>query len=141
MSKHDKDTDAVLDRAAGVLIQDGRVLLIKRTKPHDEYFVVPGGKVEPGESPEQACIRELLEEVNLSVEVGELLDDFADDGRTQFFYAVTRTSGELRLGDGPEKGRASAENQYEPVWIALDELDEYEVRPREAAKIIRRSAR
>lgn len=135
------DTDGVVDRAAGVLLQDGKVLLIRRTKPHDEYYVVPGGKVEPGETPQLARARELLEEVNLVVEVGELLDDFRDEGRTQFFYDVTRTGGELRLGDGPERGRASAENQYEPVWIPLDELDDYEVRPKEAARIIRRAAR
>lgn len=142
MSRHDdKAADGVADRAAAVLVEEGKVLLIKRTKPDDEYYVMPGGKVEQAESPEQACAREVMEEVNLTVQVGDLLDDFRDEGRTQFFYRVTRTGGQVRLGDGPEKGRANDENRYEPVWIGLDELDEYEVHPKEAAKIIRRAAR
>ncbi|GAA1390857.1 NUDIX domain-containing protein [Luteococcus peritonei] len=128
------------DRAAAVLLDEGRVLLIRRTKPGEDYLVVPGGKVEPGESPEQACRREVLEEVNLTVEVGELLDDFRDEGRTQFFFRVRRTGGRVRLGDGPERARAGAENGYEPVWVPVSELDEHELRPREARRIIERAA-
>lgn len=127
------------DRAAGILVEDGRVLLIERRKPGSHYWVTPGGKVEPGETPEQACAREVLEEVNLVVEVGELLASFPDEGRTQWFYRVRRISGDVRLGDGPEAERDSAENSYTPTWVPLAELDHHLVLPREAGTIIARA--
>ncbi|GAA1810695.1 NUDIX hydrolase [Luedemannella flava] len=64
--------------AAGALFTDeaGRVLLVRPTyKPH---WDIPGGYVEPGESPRTACIREVHEELTLSIQAGEhLVTDWA----------------------------------------------------------------
>jgi 8-oxo-dGTP diphosphatase len=59
--------------AAGALIRDeeGRVLLVKPT--YKEGWDIPGGYVEPGESPAAACRRELREELGLDRTVGRLL--------------------------------------------------------------------
>ncbi|RFU63885.1 NUDIX hydrolase [Peribacillus glennii] len=46
-----------------VLIKDGQVLLLK--KPRRGWWVAPGGKMEPGESVRDACIREYREETGL----------------------------------------------------------------------------
>ena len=53
--------------AAGALFSDesGRVLLVKPT--YKKTWDIPGGYVEPGESPRAACIREIREELGLSV--------------------------------------------------------------------------
>nr|MDT0662598.1 NUDIX hydrolase [Micromonospora sp. DSM 115978] len=58
--------------AGGLFFDDeGRVLLVRPTyKPH---WDIPGGYVEPGESPRAACMREIREELGLNVEVGPLL--------------------------------------------------------------------
>ena len=56
--------------AAAVIIgRDGRVLLAQRPegKPYAGYWEFPGGKLEPGESPRDALVRELREELGLSV--------------------------------------------------------------------------
>jgi 8-oxo-dGTP diphosphatase len=61
---------AVVDVAVGVLrAPDGRVLLAQRKagKVAAGYWELPGGKVEPGETPAQAASRELLEEVGVRV--------------------------------------------------------------------------
>jgi 8-oxo-dGTP diphosphatase len=59
--------------AAGVLIRDGsdRVLLVKPT--YKDGWEIPGGYVEPGESPKQAAAREAREELGTDVVVGRLL--------------------------------------------------------------------
>jgi 8-oxo-dGTP diphosphatase len=58
---------------AGALITDqaGRVLLVKPN--YREHWLWPGGHVEVGESPEQACAREVTEELGLTLPVGRLL--------------------------------------------------------------------
>lgn len=59
--------------AAGALIRDaeGRILLVKPT--YKEGWDIPGGYVEPGESPAEACKRELAEEIGLDRDPGRLL--------------------------------------------------------------------
>ncbi|MEU1845053.1 NUDIX hydrolase [Micromonospora sediminicola] len=59
--------------AAGVLLRDqaGRVLLVHPT--YKDVWEVPGGTVEPDESPADACTREIREELDLSIPAGRLL--------------------------------------------------------------------
>jgi ADP-ribose pyrophosphatase YjhB (NUDIX family) len=59
--------------AAGALFADGqgRVLMVRPT--YKDYWDIPGGYVEPGESPRAACQRELKEELGLALQVGRLL--------------------------------------------------------------------
>jgi 8-oxo-dGTP diphosphatase len=59
--------------AAGVLFRDadGRILLVKPT--YKDGWDIPGGYVEPGESPKQAAAREVEEELGLTVPIGRLL--------------------------------------------------------------------
>jgi 8-oxo-dGTP diphosphatase len=59
----------------GVVIRDGRVLLIRRgTPPLEGRWSIPGGRVEWGETIEQAVVRELREETGLDVQVIELIE-------------------------------------------------------------------
>jgi 8-oxo-dGTP diphosphatase len=59
--------------AAGALFTDpaGRILMVRPT--YKEHWDIPGGYVEPGESPRAACEREIREELGLTVEIGPLL--------------------------------------------------------------------
>jgi len=59
--------------AAGALFRDagGRVLLVK---PHYKPdWEIPGGRVEPGETPAEACAREVAEELGLTIAIGPAL--------------------------------------------------------------------
>lgn len=54
-------------RAAGIIIKNNQILLMHRRKNDQEYWVIPGGHVEGGETPEQTVQREIKEELSLEV--------------------------------------------------------------------------
>ena len=59
-------------RAAVVLLQDDKIALVERHRAGLHYFTFPGGHVEPGETPEQAAVRETREELGLDVSIQRL---------------------------------------------------------------------
>jgi mutator protein MutT len=69
-----KNGEAVTVTAA-VIIEDGRVLITRRPPGgrHPGAWEFPGGKVEPGESPQECLAREIAEELGIVVTVGEKL--------------------------------------------------------------------
>jgi len=87
---------------AGVLDREGEILICRRRadQPHPLKWEFPGGKVEAGESPETALVRELREELGIEPEPGsELMRyEFAYPGKQPIlliFFAVPRWRGEI----------------------------------------------
>jgi 8-oxo-dGTP diphosphatase len=54
--------------ASALVFRGGRLLLVRSTRTR-EHWAFPGGKSEPGETPEQTAVREVREEVGLDIEV------------------------------------------------------------------------
>ncbi|GIF15280.1 hypothetical protein Ate01nite_53120 [Actinoplanes teichomyceticus] len=111
--------------AAGALFFDeaGRVLLVKPT--YKNGWDIPGGYVEPGESPRAACIREVREELGISVNPSSLLViDWAPaekEGDKMLFVFDAGTlsdqaHAEIRFTDG---------ELTESAFVAHDDLDRY----------------
>lgn len=107
--------------ARAVVVQDGCLLVIRRFKGGQWRAVIPGGKVEPGEQPAEAAVRELAEETSLTAHVQRLFWDNTADG--QLFFLMGPATGTLALG-GPEALEQSETNQHIPTWVPLDELDD-----------------
>ncbi|MFP4030852.1 MAG: (deoxy)nucleoside triphosphate pyrophosphohydrolase [Desulfococcaceae bacterium] len=86
---------------AAVIFQDGKVLVARRAPGfrHAGGWEFPGGKIEPGESPESCLARELAEEFGIAARVGRLVarSDYAYDFATVRIHAyeVEWTSGEM----------------------------------------------
>lgn len=85
---------------AGVVTHAGKILIgqRKRNDWHGLKWEFPGGKIEPGEAPEQALARELREELGIEAVVGEILQryQFQYDARPPVelvFYNVVQFSG------------------------------------------------
>jgi 8-oxo-dGTP diphosphatase len=134
--------DAALSRrlllvAAAALIDDaGRVLITQRPahKQLGGLWEFPGGKVEPGEAPEAALIRELKEELELNVEP-DALDPFAfashaypDFHLLMPLYIVTRWKGAPTLD--PNAAQAMA-------WAHPSELRAYKMPPADVVLVDR----
>ncbi|WP_433916915.1 NUDIX hydrolase [Streptomyces sp. NBC_01744] len=60
-------------RVTGIVIEDEKILLLDQDTDGPRSWSLPGGKVENGESLEQALVREMREETGVDVEVGRLL--------------------------------------------------------------------
>ncbi|BAL61787.1 NUDIX domain-containing protein [Melissococcus plutonius] len=61
----------MINKVAALILKDSHLLVVKKKK-NKTHFILPGGKIETGELPKEALIRELLEEVSLSVQENEL---------------------------------------------------------------------
>ncbi|MHA1589900.1 MAG: NUDIX domain-containing protein [Candidatus Njordarchaeales archaeon] len=67
-----------------------RILLIRRLNdPFKNYYALPGGFVEWGETTEEACLREALEETSLNVEILDLVGVFSDPKRDPRGHVVS----------------------------------------------------
>ena len=104
-----------------MIVKNDKVLLMRRIKDGQEYYVFPGGGVKEGESTETAIIREIREELSLDAKIDKLLFEIENQGRQEYYYLIKEFSGQPQLG-GEEKQRMSADNQYYPVWIEFDKL-------------------
>lgn len=72
----------VLTVDAVITDDEGRVLVMERgTEPFRGTWVLPGGLVDPGETVEQACIREVREELGLEVKLTGLIGIYSEPGR------------------------------------------------------------
>jgi 8-oxo-dGTP diphosphatase len=74
-SPTDRESPQVV-ACVGALVHDaaGRLLMVQRGHdPHRGRWTLPGGRVEPGETPEAAVVREIREETDLDVHVGAVV--------------------------------------------------------------------
>ena len=110
---------------AAILEKDGKILIAKR-KTGDKLFAglweFPGGKVEEDESPEECMARELKEELDIEVEVGELITSnkhrFPNGIIELLAYRVQHICGNFVLNDHDEI-----------KWITIDEISKFDFPP------------
>lgn len=91
--------------SAAIILQDGKLLLAQRkVREGTLSWQFPAGEVEPGESPEQAAVRETSEEVGLTVHATRLLGEriHPNTGRRMAYVACEIDSGEALVTDTEE---------------------------------------
>jgi 8-oxo-dGTP diphosphatase len=121
---------------AVVLGEDGRVLLVKRGRPPKVgAWSLPGGRVEPGESLEQAIVREVCEETGLTVRVRAPLGVVRLEAEG-FSYDIHEFSCEVVGPAAPSPGDDASDVR----WASAAELAALGVSP-SVARVVRRAKR
>ena len=117
-----------------ILIEDARVLLVRRARPPlEDHWSIPGGVLEVGELVREAAIREAREETGLTVEPGELLGVYDRvlrnrEQRVQYHYVLIdflcrRLGGELQAGDDAAEVRWFTPEELPALNLAKDTQD------------------
>jgi mutator protein MutT len=91
----------MIEVVCGVFVRDGRLLIVQR-KPggrHGGYWEFPGGKIEAGESAEESLVRELAEELGVTVRVGRLVGESTDGTIRLRGYLIHEWRGDIVLVD------------------------------------------
>ena len=118
--------------AAAVVIRDGCVLLTRRTEGQHlaGLWEFPGGKLEDGESPEEALVRECREECGIEVEVAGILDvthhRYPEKDVLLLFYRCELRTGEVRHLQVADH-----------AWVAPRDLDRYPLPPADERVVAR----
>lgn len=120
-----------MTRAGMILLQDHKIALIERIRGDIHYYHVPGGRVEEGETIEEAVIREAEEELGLQVEVNQLIAIIHFRKAPQYYFRIQPKSGTFGQGRGPEMmGLYPPERgSYQAIWMPLHDLQNHEIRP------------
>jgi 8-oxo-dGTP pyrophosphatase MutT (NUDIX family) len=111
-------------RYQGAIVRDHSILLIKH-RHHDngrEYWVIPGGGQEPGETEEECVQREMQEETHLHVRVERLLLDWSAHPGGVYrrkTYLCVPVAGRAQPGYEPEPDAAQAYAITEVAWFDL----------------------
>lgn len=122
-------------RAAAVVTHEGFVLLHQREG--DNYWALPGGRVEPGEDARMTVEREMAEELNEEIECGELLyvveNFFEHEGKPNheiglYFQAKIR-SNSIRLDKSQSHAGSEAEKFLKFHWFRMEDVPQLNLRP------------
>jgi ADP-ribose pyrophosphatase YjhB (NUDIX family) len=122
-------------RVGAVVERGGALLLVRHQKPdRDPYWVLPGGRLEPGETIPECASREVAEETGLTASFSGVLyvSEFLREGR-HTIDVVTRMSlegdGEASLGSDPEVAPGTEPTLTEVRWVSVGELEEIQLLP------------
>lgn len=120
-------------RARAVILHGGKLLVVKHS-PSSSYHALPGGHLEPGETPDICVKREILEELGVEPTLGRLLyiHIFKDQGVTdtlEFFFEVMNGEDFVNL-DGLK--RTHSHELSEILWA--DEQNDLNLLPKSIAE-------
>jgi len=117
-----------MDYISGALclvVRGKKILMVKHARPgQHEYYTLPGGGIESGETPEQAAIRELKEECGVTGKIINKLSEYRfafGDNTVMHTFHIEIGDQKPVLGIDPEK---EIQILTEVKWMALDEICE-----------------
>ena len=116
-----------IEVVAAIIIKDGKLFATQRGYGEWKgWWEFPGGKIEEGECPEEALIREIREELDASIEIGELLDtvewDYPDFHLTMHCFICSLLSESLHLNEHEAATWLTHETLRSVRWLPADKI-------------------
>ena len=115
-----------IEVVAAIIVHDGKILATQRG--YGNYkgsWECPGGKIEPGEAPEAALVREIHEELDADIEVGSKLItvdyDYPEFAMTMQCFVCTLASG-MKLLEHSDARWLGRDELDDVGWLAADEV-------------------
>ena len=131
--------------AKAIIIRDGCLLAIRNIDPEGDWYVLPGGGQQFGETLPAALSRECLEEAGVRVRIGSLrlIRDYI--GRNHEFAEHDGDAHQVELmfeceivgDDVPGDGHLPDRHQTGVAWLPLDELEKYRLYPKALIPVLK----
>ncbi len=128
-------------RVAGIIFIDGKLALMHRKdvlkRPEmPEYYTLPGGGLEEGETIEEGTKREIKEEFGIDVELVKKLYEITSEkfNQKEIFYLCKYVSGTFGTGEGPEFSgdpKYIESGKYLPELIDIENIEKINLMPPE----------
>jgi 8-oxo-dGTP diphosphatase len=91
-------------RACGAILRGNTILMVRHRDGDREYWTLPGGGIEPGETAEQAAVREVREETGIeAIAVRFLFEEGYQHGSSRCYLLEASGEQQARLGRDPEE--------------------------------------
>lgn len=115
-----------IEVVAAIIIRKGQVFATQRGYGEWKgWWEFPGGKMEPGESPQEALIREIREELDAEITIGPLLEtiewDYPKFHLTMHCFICTLVSEDIHLNEHEAAAWLTKETLQSVKWLPADE--------------------
>lgn len=116
-----------IEVVAAIIIKGGKVFATQRGYGQWQgWWEFPGGKIESGECPREALVREIREELDAEIEVGDLLEtvewDYPDFHLTMHCFICSLLSESLHLNEHEAATWLTKETLHSVKWLPADEV-------------------
>jgi len=125
-------------RVGAIIFSGNSIILLKRVVKDRIYWVFPGGEIDPGETKEEAMVRECKEELGVDVKIVKPFAEISHKpyGKSQkeYFFICEIIAGEPGTGDGPEFSgdpKYWYRGSYEVVKVPKEKIIEINLLPEE----------
>ena len=111
---------------AAIIIRDGKVFATQRGYGQWQgWWEFPGGKIEAGECPQEALVREIREELEAEIQVGELIEtiewDYPDFHLTMHCFVCSLISESMHLNEHEDSAWLTRDTLHSVKWLPADE--------------------
>lgn len=115
-----------IEVVAAIIIKDGKVFATQRGYGEwKDWWEFPGGKIEAGECPQEALVREIREELDAEIEVGELIEtvewDYPAFHLTMHCFVCSLVSESMHLNEHEASAWLTRETLHSVKWLPADE--------------------
>lgn len=115
-----------IEVVAAIIIRDGKVFATQRGYGEwKDWWEFPGGKIEAGECPQEALVREIREELEAEIQVGELIEtiewDYPDFHLTMHCFVCSLVSESMHLNEHEDSAWLTRDTLHSVKWLPADE--------------------